>query len=160
IATRKVFVTPCTFKPDSAWMRSQAEAFLEHVKQESMEVTTLSRDNDGMYVKEFSEVFRDAGIQIKRGRPASPNLRAHIERFEQSIQQECLDHFLVLGERHFDYLIREYVEHYHRERPHQGLGNVPLAAISSPPKEETVNPQKIVCHERLGGLLKHYSRAA
>lgn len=61
----------------------------------------------------------------------------------------------MLGERHFDYLIREYVEHCHRERPHQGLGNVPLTAISSAPKEETVNPKKIVCHDRLGGLLKH-----
>jgi len=78
----------------------------------------------------------------------------------QSIQQECLDHFLVLGERQFDFLIRELLVHYHLERPHQGSGNVPLTAISSPPKEESVNQQKIVCHQRLGGLLKHYSRAA
>jgi len=73
IAMRRVFVTLCTFKPDSAWMSRQADAFLEHVKQESMEVTILARDNDGMYVKEFGDVFREAGIQIKRGYPASPN---------------------------------------------------------------------------------------
>jgi putative transposase len=41
----------------------------------------------------------------------------------QSIQQECLDHFLIFGETHFDYPVREYVEHYHEERPHQGLAN-------------------------------------
>ena len=42
------------------------------------------------------------------------------------MQVECLDHFLVFGEKHLDYLVREYVEHYHTERRHQGLGNVVL----------------------------------
>jgi hypothetical protein len=46
---------------------------------------------------------------------------------------ECLDRFLVLGGKNFDYLVREYVEHYHEERPHQGLGNKPK--FSSGPKE-------------------------
>jgi putative transposase len=41
------------------------------------------------------------------------------------VKQECLDHFVVFGERHLRYLIREYVNHFHEERPHQGLGNVP-----------------------------------
>ena len=36
----------------------------------------------------------------------SPNLNAYIERFVQTIQQECLDHFLIFGEKHFDYLVR------------------------------------------------------
>ena len=39
------------------------------------------------------------------------------------IGQECLDHFLVFSEKHMDYLVSQYVEYYHRERPHQSLGN-------------------------------------
>jgi putative transposase len=53
----------------------------------------------------------------------APNLNPHVERFIQSIQCECMDHFLVFGEKHLEYIARAYVEHYHSERPHQGLGN-------------------------------------
>jgi len=35
---------------------------------------------------------------------------------------------MVFGEKHLDYLVSEYVEHYHVERPHQGLGNRTIAA--------------------------------
>jgi putative transposase len=51
---------------------------------------------------------------------------------------------------------KEYVEHYHTERPHQATGNVPLTASSSPPTSDG----EVVCRERLGGVLRHYYRAA
>ncbi len=50
---------------------------------------------------------------------------ARIERWIHSIKHECLDHFIVFGERHLRYLINEYVDYYHEFRPHQGLGNTP-----------------------------------
>jgi transposase InsO family protein len=78
-------------------------------------------------------------------------MNAHVERFIQSIQSQSTDHFLVLGEKHFDYLVRDY----HAERPHQGLGNVPL---DGPPPD--LGDGEIVVRTRLGGLLKSYGRAA
>ena len=45
------------------------------------------------------------------------------------------------------------VGYYHGERAHQGLDN---EIIEPPPQGEG----EIVCHERLGGLLKFYRRAA
>lgn len=45
-----------------------------------------------------------------------------MERFIQSIQQEWLDKFVVFDRGHMDYLVSEYVEHYHHERPHQSKG--------------------------------------
>ena len=86
----------------------------------------------------------------------SPNLNAYVERFVQSIQQECLDHFLIFGQKHFDYLVREYVEHYHTERPHQGLKNQ-LITGEPPP---ALPCDEVMCRTRLGGLLKHYYRIA
>jgi len=86
----------------------------------------------------------------------SPNLNAYVERFVQSIQHECLDHFLVFGEKHFDYLVREYVEHYHEERPLQGLENRLITGQPPPAPPDG----EIQCRTRLGGLLRHYYHAA
>jgi hypothetical protein len=44
--------------------------------------------------------------------------------------------------------------------PHQGLGNVPLPGGSTPGTIEDHNLDDIVCHEAMGGLLKHYERRA
>ena len=74
------------------------------------------------------------------------------------IQQECLDHFVVLGEEHLRYLVREFVEHYNKERPHQNNGNLPLGIEKPPDGSSELGP--LVVHERLGGLLKHYERKA
>ncbi|MFL6446553.1 MAG: hypothetical protein ACJ746_02545, partial [Bryobacteraceae bacterium] len=55
--------------------------------------------------------------------------------------------------------ITEFLTHYHLERPHQGKGNhllFPSPAVRSP----SPHPKRIQCHERLGGLLKFYQRAA
>ena len=52
---------------------------------------------------------------------------------------------MVLGEKHLDHLAREFAEHYHMERPHQGKQNVPLSgAVPS-------QSGGIVVRERLGG---------
>jgi putative transposase len=75
----------------------------------------------------------------------------------QSVRQECLDHFVIFGERHLRYLLDDYLDYYHQERPHQSKGNAPLVQTS------TVGPQsidKVACRSRLGGQLKHNIRSA
>jgi hypothetical protein len=49
----------------------------------------------------------------------SPNQNAYIARFVQAIGRECLDKFIVFEQEHLDHVCREYVEHYHAERPHR-----------------------------------------
>ena len=92
--------------------------------------------------------------------PVSPNLNACAERFIQSARQECLDHFVVLGRRHLDHIVREYVTHYNTERPHQGRANLPLSMREQPAPPGPTDAGSIVCRERLGGLLRHYERRA
>jgi putative transposase len=82
---------------------------------------------------------------------------AFVERFVQTLKVECLDHFVVLGERHLNHLVREFVEYYHELRPHQALENLP--PVRGTPTE-SIEVGEIVCEERLGGLLKHYVRRA
>ena len=158
VATRRVWVSPCAQKPTGAWVKKQVDAFLEHAAREGLPVTLVSRDRDKLYRNNFDHIMGVHGVDINMLAYRSPNLNAYVERFVQSIQQECLDHFLIFGERHFDYLVREYVEHYHQERPHQGLENQLIAGQPPPAPPDTDG--EVRCRTRLGGLLRHYYRAA
>lgn len=106
----------------------------------------------------FDSILKEAGIATQPITPASPNLNAYIERWIQSIKQECLDHFVVFGENHLRYLIDEYVDYYNTVRPHQGLGNRPIGHIRLADEYYRPEQSRIVCDTRLGGLLKHYCR--
>ena len=81
---------------------------------------------------------------------------AYAERFVRSIKQECLRHIIPLGERHLRKAVGEFVEHYHAERNHQGLGNL----IPFPSPQSPCGRGRICRHERLGGLLNFYERTA
>jgi hypothetical protein len=68
---------------------------------------------------------------------------------------DCLNHLVLLGENHLRTVVAEYVEHYHTERNHQGLGN---ELIESPARANTDGVVRR--RQRLGGLLSYYDRAA
>jgi putative transposase len=51
--------------------------------------------------------------------------------------------------------VRAFVQHYHAERPHQGLGNELIA-----PKTTSIGTGPVTCRPRLGGVLKFYYREA
>ena len=96
------------------------------------------------------------GVQPIRLPPKSPNLTAYAERFVRSIQEEWLSRVVPLGEGHVRLLVGEDVEHYHRERNHQGLDNQ-LLQRPPPPVSLSADVQR---QERLGGLLNFYHREA
>jgi putative transposase len=83
-------------------------------------------------------------------------LNAFAERFVLSIKSECLSRMVVLGERHLRTAIAEYMQHYHRERNHQGMGDRLLMPGNGVGGAEG----RIACRERLGGTLKYYYREA
>jgi hypothetical protein len=67
-----------------------------------------------------------------------------------------LSKVILFGERSLRRALREYVEHFHAERNHQGKGNVLLF----PPNTDRYREGPVRCRERLGGLLRHYHREA
>jgi putative transposase len=70
---------------------------------------------------------------------------------------ECLNHFIVFGENHWRHILDQWTHFYHRSRPHQGLGNVPIdTVLPSPAPLHEFRLEDVVCHESLGGLLKHF----
>ncbi|MEQ8789446.1 MAG: integrase core domain-containing protein [Pirellulaceae bacterium] len=172
VETRRVFITPSSFKPDEAWMVEQAEAFRKHLKETGLGAKIVMHDNDGKFSQPFNDALEaDGKLEVRKTAIRSPNTVAFVERFVQTIQQECLDYFIVFGQQHMDYLCREFGEHYHEERPHQGLDNDLLATVPKqkrkskrkqrePEELETIPLSSVRCKQRLGGLLKHYYRDA
>jgi len=59
--------------------------------------------NDAKFSPQFNEVLKSSGVIVKRNTPPSPNMRAHVERFTQTLKFECLDEFVVVGEKHLDH---------------------------------------------------------
>lgn len=80
----------------------------------------------------------------------------------ETIQKECLDRFVIFGESHMDHVCKEYLEYYHTERPHQGQGieNELLITKRMATPVDAIPLDEVRCSERLGGLLKSYSRKA
>ena len=40
----------------------------------------------------------------------------------RTVRRECLDHVLIYGRRHLERVLKAYVDHHVKERPHRGLG--------------------------------------
>ena len=159
VGSRRLYVTPATAHPNRQWLSEQAVAFGRFVRDEKLPAKLVFHDADPKLGKTFDGDLRRCGLTPRRLRPRSPNMNAFVERWIQSIQIECLDHFIVLGEAHLNYLVAQYVEHFQVERPHQGLENK-LIRPKKPPDDDIPLVRQIVCQERLGGLLKHYERRA
>ena len=83
-----------------------------------------------------------------------PWQNAYVERLIGSIRREYTDHIIPIGEAHLLQTVREYVEYYNNDRPHQSFeGNAP-----TPRAVEDVG--KVAATPVLGGLHHRYSRAA
>jgi putative transposase len=100
-------------------------------------------------------------VEFKVIPPNSPNMNPHAEAWVQRVKRECLDWFIVFGEKHLRYILSTWLDYYHRFRPHQGLGNVVLSMPEPRPDViDVLGSNDVVCKEWLGGLLKHYERKA
>ena len=116
----------------------------------------LIRDRDAKYSRSFDDVFRSEEVRVIRTPVQAPMANAFAERFVRTVRKECLDHILVLGDRHLARILREYTRHYNLERPHRGL------SLETPePKPDTDQGSgDIVRVARLGGLINEYHRIA
>ena len=87
----------------------------------------LLRDNDSIYGKAFQERVVSLGIEEVKTACRSPWQNAYVERLIGSVRRECLDHVIVLNERHLKRILGEYFEYYNISRAHQSLDdNAPL----------------------------------
>jgi putative transposase len=155
ISTRRVFFAGCTAHPDGAWVTRQARNLSWHLGSLCQRPEILIRNRDSKFTAMFDEVLQSEGVVAVKTPPRAPRANAYAERWVQSARRECLDRMLIFGERHLRLVMREYVDHYNRGRPHRGLG---LEIPDPVPARSADGP--IVCHARLGGMINEYARLA
>jgi putative transposase len=154
LESRRVHLAGCTTNPTGAWVVQQARNLSFTSLFERMRF--LIHDRDSKFTASFDEVFRSEGIRVIHTPVRAPQANANAERFVRTVRTECLDWLLIVGGRHLEHVLRIYIQHYNRERPHRGL------ALQPPePKELNSRPHRDVQrHDRLGGLLHEYYRTA
>jgi len=155
LQTRKVILGGLTPFPNDAWLKQVARN-LTAEDGPMAHARFLLHDRDTKFSEAFASVLLAAGVEPLKLPPQSPNLNAFAERWIRSVKDECLDQFILFGERSLRHVLQEYLTHHQHERNHQGLDNViPF------PDQRTDGPTGTIRKaERLGGLLNFYHRAA
>jgi putative transposase len=155
LGTRRVVHVGVTRHPTDAWVAQQ----LREVTPFDQRPRFLIRDNDSKYGSAFARVAAVSSITVLRTAYRAPRQNAVCERFLGSVRRECLDHLLILGEGHLRRVLREYVQYFNHDRPHQGLAQ----RIPAAPEEgaaPAVRGGDVRAIPILGGLHHTYASAA
>jgi putative transposase len=106
-----------TEHPTAAWTAQQiVEAFPDDTAP-----SYLLRDRDTIYGHAFRQRVEDMGIREVLTAPQSPWQNPFAERLIGSVRRECLDHVLVLSERHLRQVLTRDFAYYHGARTHRSL---------------------------------------
>ena len=150
---RRVLHFNITEHPTAAWTAQQiVEAFPDETAP-----AYLLRDRDAVYGQAFRHRLQGLGISEVLAAARSPWQNAFVERLIGSVRRECLDHMLVLGERHLRHILTGYFAYYHGARTH-------LALEKDAPDGRPVVPAEmgpvVVEIPEVGGLHHRYIRRA
>jgi hypothetical protein len=127
------------------------------MKYTAMSYEYFGQTRDTRFCADFRKTLATGGVKCLRLPPRSPNLNAFAERWVRSVKSECLSHFILFGEGSLRRAMKNFCEHYHEKRNHQGESNALL--FPTPVRLEPGRRRGIRCRERLGGLLRYYSAA-
>ncbi len=132
LATREVHILGVTDHPTGAFVTQVARNLVGDLVDRGRSIKFLIRDRDTKFTASFDEVFVSEGIRVIKTPVRSPRANAYAERWVRTVRTECLDWILVLGRRHLNGILREYVRHYNQQRPHRGLDlGVPVPSSGS-----------------------------
>lgn len=91
---------------------------------------TLQSDHGAEFSKWFTKRIVERGLGHRHSRVRQPNDNAHLERFNRTIQDECLSR-IPRNLRLWQKEIPEYLRYYNEERPHMGLSmKTPIEKIA------------------------------
>lgn len=135
-----------TENPCREFVKQSIELFSEDFPDKK----TLIYDNALQFISIDYSWYGIQGVNIS---PAAPNMNAYTERVIGTIRREALDHFLLFTEKQVRNIIRQYVEYYNHQRPHQGINKIPV-------EKKVLSSGNIQKDQILGGLHHNYYRSS
>ena len=160
LGSRRVHLAGCTANPTGPWVTQQARQFAWTLQERRPPFRFLIRDRDSKFTRDFDAIFASEGIEIIKTPVRAPKANAFAERFVRTARAECLDWLLIMNRRHLERVLRIFVDHYNRHRPHRSLDLKP----PDPPARQPQIPRSPTTHverrDRLGGLIHEYNLAA
>jgi hypothetical protein len=149
---RRILHVNVTAHPTATWTARQLQEAcgLEEAPR------YLLRDRDAIYGEDFHR--QAAALRIKEVSTAlrSPWQNPYAERVIGSIRRECLDHMIILGERHLKRILSSYVDYYHDARTHLSLEkDAPAGRVV-----QSAEKGRVVELKQVGGLHHFYTRMA
>jgi putative transposase len=156
--TRRVHLAGVTAHPDGAWVAQQARNLL--LMLGNRRPRFLIRDRDAKFTRAFDDVFSSEGTEALVTPVQAPNANAYAERWIRTVRAECLDWLLISGRGHLEQVLRIYVAHYNRHRPHRALGLEPPGPPANLSVVRDGQPRRVHRRDLLSGLLHEYHRRA
>ena len=149
---RKVIYFNITEHPTALWTGQQ---IIEAFPWDSAP-RYLLRDRDTIYGSAFQRRVQSMGIEQVLSAPRSPWQNPFVERLIGTLRRDCLDHVVVLNERHLRRIVARYLDYYHDWRTHLSLSqDAPNPRPMHPPDRG-----RVVEFPDIGGLHHHYERLA
>jgi putative transposase len=143
--TRRLAHVNVTAHPSAEWTLQQLRAVVgeEGVRQ------YIIHDRDKIFTKHLDDSIMALGIEVLRSPVASPKANSICERVIGTIRRECLDWMIPLSEAHLRSILKSWVEHYNRGRPHSMLG----PGVPDSPQGTAVAPNFGSRHRLAAGVL-------
>ena len=157
VDTRRVHVLGIAGHPTGPWVAQHARNLVMDLGERASSVRFLIRDRDAKFAAAFDSVFTDIGARVIKTPVRAPRANAFAERFVGTVRRECLDHVLIVNERHLGGVLAEWEAHYNEHRPHQDRQQQAPNDEPAPVVDLTAAIQR---RPVLGGLINEYHRAA
>ena len=118
IGSRRILHANVTANPTAEWTLQQ---FREALPWEH-DYRWLIHDRDSIFSQALDEAIEDMLLTVLKTPFRAPLANAFCERLIGTLRRECLDHMIPMSDTHLRMIVREWVEHYNRGRPHSSLG--------------------------------------
>jgi putative transposase len=160
VGSRRVHLAGVTAHPTGLWVARQARELVASLGDQAVAWRFLIRDRDSKFTKVFDDIWRSTGAEVICTPVRAPNANAYAERWVGTVRRECLDQLLIVGRHQLVRVLRRYIEHYNRHRPHRSLGHAtPVPSVNAGPVGAAAVGQ-LRRRDVLGGLIHEYEYAA
>ncbi len=157
VGSRRILHLNVTGHPTSEWTIQQFREFLafDHPYR------FLIHDRDAIFSPTLDNELRGFGVQVLKTPVRAPKANAFCERLIGTIRRECLDYLIPINGRHLKSILKEYVSHYNRGRPHSSLGPgipepIQAKVPAGPHRHKLPDGFRVTATPVLGGLHHEY----